>query len=80
MPDLPNLALFCKQNPTVMVRYQIENFVLNDFDDAFTFIGFLAAGVALTSAVVGDEAVLVAQRALLDSRISMQPLIQEAQH
>jgi hypothetical protein len=79
MPDLPNLARFCQQHPTLMVRYQFGNFVLNDFN-IFTFVGFVTTGVALTFAVAGDDAGLEAQRALLYSRIPMRTLIQEAQH
>ncbi|KAF2823169.1 hypothetical protein CC86DRAFT_409925 [Ophiobolus disseminans] len=79
MPDLPTLAMFCKQNPKIKMRYHFENFGFYRTDQNPT-LNFLSSSMALTTALHGNEAGLVAMRTLLGPQVWTRVLYREAKH
>jgi hypothetical protein len=79
MPDLPSLAMFCKQHPHIDIRYQFPNFGF-DCDIYPSSLNFLSAGVCLVTALKGDRAGAKARDALLNTNTWVQIGYEEAQH
>jgi hypothetical protein len=80
MPDLPPLAMFCKQHPHIDIRYQFPNFGFDCDIKIPSSLNYLSAGVCLVAALQGDRAGAKARNALLGPHRWVQMLYEEAQH
>ncbi|KAH7081376.1 hypothetical protein BKA63DRAFT_207177 [Paraphoma chrysanthemicola] len=79
MPDLPPLAMFCKQHAHIDVRYQFSNWDFGAKTGVQT-LNFIAAGVCLIAALHGDEVGLIARNRLVGVNLWAQILYEEARH